>query len=170
MDVSAAKRIQCRDKEGVQFEIGLFDAGDMDSLLSMYSVFSPRPASQGLPPEKDETCRRWVIDLVHMSENVLAWRDETVIGHASVNPDYERGNSEFVIFVHQDFRGRGVGNELTGLIIDRAREMGIGVIWLTVDTRNYRAIRLYRKHGFGFIERDATECVMQLTLTSGLTD
>ena len=164
MDSSTARRIECRDKEGVQFELGPFDAGDMDALLSMYMVFSPRPASQGLPPEKDETCRRWVIDLVEMSENVLAWRDGRVIGHASINPDHERRDSEFVIFVHQDFRGRGIGNELTRWIVDRAREMGLGIVWLTVDTRNFKAIRLYQKHWFRFTERDATECVMQLDL------
>lgn len=60
------------DKEGAEFEIGLFDARDISSVLSMYEFFRPRPASQGLPPEKDETCRRWVIDLVGASENVLA--------------------------------------------------------------------------------------------------
>lgn len=81
-----------------------------------------------------------------------------------MNPDHERGDSEFVIFVHQDFRSKGVGNELTKLVIERAKEVGLDVVWLTVDTRNYKATRLYQKHGFQFIERDATECFMKLTL------
>ncbi|MBN2568468.1 MAG: GNAT family N-acetyltransferase [Deltaproteobacteria bacterium] len=164
MDFSTVKRIQCLDKEGSEFGIGLFDEGDMSSVLHMYEVFTPRPASQGLPPEKSETCRKWVIDLMGMSENVLAWRDGAVIGHASVNPDYERKDCEFVIFVHQDCRSKGVGNELTKLMIKRAKRIGIDSVWLTVDTRNYKAIRLYQKHGFNFIERDSTECSMKLML------
>ncbi len=165
---STAQGIHRLDKEGIEFEIGLFDEGDMSPLLSMYQAFRPRPASQGLPPEKDETCRKWVIHLVAASENILAWRDGNVIGHASVNPDYERKDSEFVIFVHQDYRSKGIGNELTKLIIKRANEIGLDVVWLAVDTRNYKAVRLYRKHGFEFTERDATECFMKLTLRSGL--
>ena len=164
MDSSAVKRIRCLDKEGSEFHIGLFDDEDMSSVLGMYEVFAPRPASQGLPPEKSETCREWVIKLVGMSENALAWRDRTVIGHASVNPDYERKDCEFVIFVHQDYRSRGVGNELTKLMLNRAKRIGLESVWLTVDTRNHKAIRLYHKHGFQFIERDSTECSMKLIL------
>jgi len=166
VDSSVAKQKKCLDKEGSEFGIGLFDEGDMSSVLEMYEAFMPRPASQGLPPEKDETCREWVINLVGMSENGLAWRDGTVIGHASLNPDYKRNDCEFVIFVHQDYRNKGVGNELTKLMINRAKSIAIDSVWLTVDTRNYKAIRLYQKHGFQFIERDSTECSMKLMLIS----
>jgi len=132
--------------------------------MSMYDNFLPRPASQGLPPEDPETCRQWVRSLFEIGDNVIAWSGEMVIGHTSLVPDLKGRSGEFVIFVNQDFRNLGVGTELTGYSLERAKIRGYESVWLTVANSNIVAIRLYKKAGFQFCEMDACERTMRIEL------
>ena len=156
----SCERIICRDKSGMEFLIGGCGAGQIPDLLDMYADFSPRPASQGLPPEDPETCSGWVKGLMGMGENLLAWRGEKVIGHAALVPDPKGDSAEFVIFVHQACRGLGIGTELTRAILERARHRGLKSVWLTVSMSNFIAIKLYRKLGFAYCELDECERTM----------
>lgn len=158
------ERFSCRDRSGREFLIGGCGLDQFSALLDMYADFSPRPASQGLPPEDPETCSRWVKGLVEAGKNLLAWRGEKVIGHAALVPDPKGDSAEFVIFVHQAFRGLGIGTELTRAILDRARQCGLCSVWLTVAMSNFIAIRLYRKLGFEYSDMDACERTMVIRL------
>ena len=90
----------------------------------MYRVFSPKPASQGLPPEDPETSHNWVKNLFKIGENSLAWRGDTVVGHAALVPDPNGKSGEFVIFIDQNNRNVGIGTELTRLALEKSRELG----------------------------------------------
>jgi len=152
------------DREGNAFEIAGCCAEDFSCLMSMYLAFSPRPASQGLPPADPEACRNWARKTFDMGENFLAWREGKVLGHAVLIPDYERGDCEFLIFVDQPYRNRGIGTALTHLAVEKARESGFALIWLTVESHNLRAVRLYRRFGFQFQDQDDVERTMLLRL------
>jgi ribosomal protein S18 acetylase RimI-like enzyme len=132
----------------------------LSAVEDMYATFSPRPASQGLPPEDPETCSRWVKGIMEMGENLLAWRGNRVIGHAALVPDPKGDSAEFVIFVHQACRGLGIGTELTRAILERARHRELKSVWLTVSMSNFIAIKLYRKLGFEYCEIDECERTM----------
>ncbi|MEW6669008.1 MAG: GNAT family N-acetyltransferase [Thermodesulfobacteriota bacterium] len=162
--MGSCERIVCRDKSGTEFRIGGCGPAQLSSLLDMYAGFSPRPASQGLPPEDPETCTRWVGGLMEMGENLLAWREEKIIGHAALVPDPKGDSAEFVIFVHQVYRGLGIGTELTRATLDRARRRGLKSVWLTVAMSNFIAIRLYRKLGFDYSDMDECERTMIIRL------
>lgn len=127
-------------------------------------MFSPKPASQGLPPEDPEVCDTWVKKLFEIGENLLAWRGDSVIGHAALIPDREGRSGEFVIFVDQDHRNLGVGTELTRLILEKSKQMGFDTVWLTVNVTNFIAIKLYSKLGFKYSDRDHYERVMMVRL------
>ncbi len=127
-------------------------------------MFSPKPASQGLPPKNAEVCYKWVKQLFDTGINFLAWRNDRVIGHAALVPDPNGTWGEFIIFVHQDDRNLGVGTELTRLTIEEARELAFDSIWLTVESSNLIAIKLYRNFGFQFSDEDIYERVMLLKL------
>lgn len=148
------------DKSGVPFEIVPCQDGDLSCLMDMYESFSPRPASQGLPPEDPDTCRNWVKGLLDIGRNVLARRGREVIGHVALIPDLKGGSGEFVIFVHQKYRNQGIGTVLTRFILERAKDLGFQSVWLTVANSNFVAIKLYRKIGFQFCEMDACERTM----------
>jgi GNAT superfamily N-acetyltransferase len=149
-----AGRITRTDKSGNPFDLRLSGPGDLPSLIEMYRVFSPRPASQGLPPENLDACRTWVKGLLEIAENMIARRDETIIGHAAVIPDIKGHSGEFVIFVHQDHRNLGVGTELTRYTLERLRDLGFDSIWLTVNRMNFKATKLYRKIGFEYSDTE----------------
>ena len=156
------ERTTRRDKTGKPFEMGICGAEDFPSLLEMYRIFYPKPASQGLPPEDPETCHRWVKNLFEIGQNFLAWRGDIVIGHAALAPDTKGKTAEFVIFVHQDHRNIWIGTELTRFILEKSGRFGFDSIWLTVNLMNVAAIKLYRKVGFEFRDRDRDERIMSI--------
>ena len=158
------ERITRVDKSGHSFEIGISCPEDFPCLLEMYLSFSPRPASQGLPPENPEICHNWVKTLFETGMNLLAWRDNRVIGHAALLPDIKGISGEFVIFVYQNDRNLGVGTELTRYAFKQSRQLGIGSVWLTVNVLNSVAIKLYKKFGFEYCDADSYERVMSAKL------
>src|SRR5512139_3886538 len=155
-------RARCYVKSGELFEVGAGCPDDLSLLLAMYDCYSPRPASQGLPPADPALCSAWARRIFDASLNILAWRGERIIGHAALLPEPARASCEFVIFVDQDNRGLGVGSELTALAISESAKARVSSIWLTVDATNHVAIRLYRKFGFTFTETGEYEHVMVL--------
>jgi len=137
---------------------------DFAHLMEMYATFSPKPASQGLPPQDPEACVRWVRSLLENGENFLAWKEGRVVGHVSLLPDREQKEGEFLIFVDRGQRNRGVGRALTDLALKRAVEMGLRSIWLTVETYNFRAIHLYKRFEFQFCDQGECERKMICTM------
>jgi diamine N-acetyltransferase len=157
-------RTSLMDKSGQPYSIGNGNSEDCSMIMDMYRVFSPRPASQGLPPENSETCEKWVKDILEVGINILARREGKIIGHASLIHDGNRNTGEFIIFVHQDCRHLGVGTELTKWTFERARGLGFQSIWLTVAMNNFIAIKLYRRLGFEYCEMDDCERTMTIKL------
>ena len=164
MSQADEERLSKKDKAGAVFQIGRCGVGDLSCLMGMYHRFSPKPASQGLPPADLETCQKWLDDLIQIGENLLAWHEREVIGHAALIPDLKGRSGEYVIFVHQDYRNRGIGTALTRAILDKARDLGFQSIWLTVAITNSIAIRLYVKLGFQYCDMDECERTMRIAL------
>ena len=50
--------------------------------------------------------------------------------------------------IHRDHRGSGLGSQLFGWAIDRARERGAHVLQLTTDKKRPDALRFYENLGF----------------------
>ena len=159
-------RISAIDKTGSPFEVRSFKQEEKPFLEEMYDVFTPKASFQGIPPEDRGVRLRWIEGLIRDGENFLAWQGEKVVGHVVILPDPARYDAEYLIFVGQSHRGRGVGKELTHTVIRRARDLGLNTVWLTVDSYNFRAIKLYKNAGFELHEDQslATERVMILKL------
>ena len=154
------------DKFGKPFEIGIGCAEDFPPVLEMYWIFSPKPASQVLPPQDPETCQNWLKTLFKIGMNGLAWRNDRVIGHASLIPDVKGKSGELVTFVDQEHRNRGVGTELTRFTLEKFGQHGFEIAWLTARVSDFIPIKLYRKLGFEFCDKDSYERVMAIKLDS----
>jgi ribosomal protein S18 acetylase RimI-like enzyme len=109
--------------------------------------------------------QKWITKLLKDGKNYVALRDGKVIGHAVFLPDLKTQDGEYLIFVLQHFRGRGIGTELTRTALQEAKVMGLKLIWLSVGAYNFIAIRLYKKFGFNFCEEYATESEKKMILT-----
>jgi GNAT superfamily N-acetyltransferase len=155
------------DKEGVPFDVRTGCEGDLPGLCVMYDGFSPKGKFQGVPPVERNACREWIGNLVRRGRGFLALRGDRVIGHLVVIPDPGRMEGEYLIFVDQKERNRGVGTRLTEAALEYARALGLRGLWLTVGTYNFPAIALYRKFGFRFSDlgRFESERTMRLAVS-----
>jgi len=155
-----------KDKGGTPFLVRLYqhEKKDYPALKELYDGFEPKEWSQGLPPRLDDRREEWLRYVADEGINLLALTEKRVVGHAALF-EMEHGKScEYLIFVHQEYQDRGIGTALTQLMRELAREVGWSQIWLTVETRNFKAIHVYEKVGFCFVGPRDIECIMRLSL------
>ena len=162
------ERLRRTDKFQKPFEVGMGCADDFPLVLEMYHNFSPKPASQGLPPQDPEACQNWLRMLFRIGMNGLAWQDDSVIGHAALIPDVKGRSGELVTFVDQGHRNRRIGTELTRFTLEKFGQRGFEVAWLTVRVSDFIPIMLYKRLGFEFCDTDSYERVMAVKLDSFL--
>lgn len=157
-------RVECVDKTGHPFEVREQGAECCDELVRMYDCFTPKAMSQGLPPSDDQDRRRWVQRLIESGWNFVCRQDGEIVGHAAIIPDFDRADGEYIVFVLQPFRNKGLGTALTETAVKKARAHRLAHVWLTVEAFNFRAIKVYRKSGFEFCDEADRERAMVLRL------
>ena len=121
-------RIDRVDKLGQPFQVAECGAESEAELREMYGGFQPRAISQGLPPSHDEQLYCWISLLLERGDNFLAWQDGKPVGHAVLLPDPVRNDGEYIFFVCQPYRNRGLGTVLTAMAMDKARERGLKTV------------------------------------------
>ena len=162
--MTTLNRVRRVDKAGCEFEVGRCDFESSSEIKKMYDGFARLAISQGLPPAEKQIRDRWVDKLLEFGRNFLVWSDGNPVGHAAIIPDFDRSDGEYVIFVSEPFRNRGLGTSLTQIAIDDSRSAGLKRLWLTVEAFNFRAIRLYRNAGFTAVDHGEIEITMILRL------
>ena len=141
--------VAIQNKAGLVFEIIPYEDQAADKLVSFYDLFEPKGEYQGIPPVQKHVRERWIKEIKESWQNFLILRDDRVVGHVAVA--HEGGPlKELIIFLHQDYRGQGVGTKALGHIEGWLLEKGCKTLWLTVQNTNTPAIRCFRKVGFSF--------------------
>ncbi len=121
---------------------------DYRALLKMYRSFQPKNYIMGLPPPVEPLQVNWLKNLLHEKLNVVATNGSEIVGHAAIIDVPGADFCELIVFVHQDYRGLGLGKKLTAEICQRALMLGKNKIWLMVESKNTIAIRIYYSIGF----------------------
>jgi len=152
------------DKLGSPFFVEECTSDDFWRVLDMYDSYMPEAVAQGLPPTDKVTRHKWIRTLLASGANYAAVREGKVMAHAALLPNRECVDGEYLIFVGNPHRKRGLASVLTEAAIQGAREMGLKSIWLTVESDNFRAIKLYRKMGFAFCDAGLSERKMTLRI------
>lgn len=68
--------------------------------------------------------------------------------------DLKQGICEFQKFYFKEkIQGRGLGKKLLSCLIDRARNAGYKIAYLETHHKMEKAIKLYEKHGFKYLEK-----------------
>ncbi len=116
---------------------------DERALDEMYVSFEPKGASLGLPPRGDPAA--WVHSLQD-SPNFLVEVDGRIVGHSVLCPEGDSG--EVAVFVHQDFRGKGLGKMLLGEVLTEAKRLGLKRVWGITEPDNVAMLRLAHSLGF----------------------
>ena len=71
------------------------------------------------------------------------------IGYTAVHPELEN-HAMFLskIYIRKNFRGRGLSRATMDFVASLAEERGLGMIYLTVNKRNFSSVAVYEKLGF----------------------
>ena len=143
-------------EQATSFEVRRATPADRDALVAMYRSFAPKGACLGLPPRRDP--ERW-LDSLSPYPNFLIEATGRVIGHAVLCTDGD--SAEIAVFVHQDYRGRGLGKRLLSEAIAEARRLGLARIWGMTELDNVPMLRL--AHSLGFVSgKDPREFYLDL--------
>jgi len=141
--------VKIRDKVGRVLEV-LPCAGEKpDKLLAFYNLFEPKGEYQGIPPGQKRDRTRWIKELIAGWQNFLILDGDQVVGHVAVTLG-AGPLQELIIFLHQDYRGRGIGSKALDYIQGWLGPKVSGRLWLTVQNTNVPAIRCFQKVGFKF--------------------
>ena len=120
------------------------------SLAELASVFTASYQGYFIPFVVDETRLGYMVEGfdLDLSRSLVAVERERPIGLANLGL---RGERTWLggVGVVPDHRGSGVGESLTCMLLDQAREAGAREMVLEVIVENAPAIALYEKLGFG---------------------
>jgi GNAT superfamily N-acetyltransferase len=118
-------------------------AVDRPGLVEMYLSFDPKGLALGLPPRKDPA--RWLESLSPFP-NFVVKVNGRIVGHGVLCIDGDTG--ETAVFVHQDWRGRGIGKVLLKALIAEGRRQHLRRVWGMAAPDNFVMLRLADSLGF----------------------
>lgn len=133
---------------------------DLHPLVEMYETVES--TTLGLPPVTRERTEQWLENLRENGWNLVARDGGRVVGHVGVAPA-DATAPAFVVFVHDEYHGRGIGTELVKQAVAYAADRDHEALELTVDSGNRRAVSVYTNVGFEVVER-AADLEMRLPL------
>ncbi len=90
--------------------------------------------------------------------NVLQEQDGTVVGSYGLYPLGDGTCELRKMYLHRDYRGRGLGRRLLDDALARAKESGFRRITLETASVLKEAIRLYERHGFKPCKAEHLSC------------
>jgi len=128
---------------------------DESGLLKMYRDFSPRGAACGLPPREDP--EPWLVAL-RGCPAFLVETEGQVVGHGILCLSGD--GAELALFVHQDWRRRGIAGELLTALVAEARALGLSDVWGAAERWNATMRRL--ASSFGFVETEPEKLTLHL--------
>jgi len=137
-------------KDGRLVTVREFQQDDFEGLLGMFDSLSAKALRFGLPPYDRPRLERWISGLGG-GVLFLALEGSRVVAVAMIfgrTLTRLKGIGEFVIYVHQDYQGQGLGTFLTKRILQEARSRGFHRIGLNVVANNTAAVQVYRQAGF----------------------
>lgn len=119
------------------------------SLAELASVFTASYHGYFIPFAVDKNQLRYMVEVfdLDLSRSLVAVERQRPVGLANLG---RRGERTWLggVGVVPDRRGSGVGESLTRMLLDRAREAGAREMVLEVIVENAPAIALYEKLGF----------------------
>jgi RimJ/RimL family protein N-acetyltransferase len=120
----------------------------LDLLIAMYDRFDPLGASLGLPPNTLEARHGWIGRALCQIVNVAAFSPAgEVVGHSFLVRD-DPGSAEIAVFMHQEYRRRGIGAALVRKALELGRAVELVRAWAVTASENRAALRLLVGCGF----------------------
>ncbi len=130
-------------------------AEDMAAVQAIYAhhVLKGLGSFEEVPPDIDEMAARRGLCLAIGLPHLVAEVDGEIAGFAYASPFRERSayrhTIEDSIYVAPDWHGRGVGQSLLAMVVERCTMAGFFQMVAAIgDSENYTSIRLHEQAGF----------------------
>jgi GNAT superfamily N-acetyltransferase len=128
---------------GQAFKVESATSADRLGLVEMYLNFDPKGLALGLPPRKDPG--RWLESLSVFPNFVVRVKSQ-IVAHAVLCVEGDSG--ETAVFVHQAWRGHGIGKLLLKELIAEGRRRHLRRVWGMAAPDNFVMLRLADSLGF----------------------
>jgi len=129
------------------------DAGDADAICAIHNQgIVDRIATLDTTLRTPDVTREWLADRGPRHPVLVAERDGTVVGWASLNRFNPRAAydhvADFSVYVERDWRGKGAGRHLLEALVAAARAIGYHKMVLAALPHNAAGVALYTRGGF----------------------
>ncbi|TMU55060.1 GNAT family N-acetyltransferase [Flagellimonas algicola] len=95
---------------------------------------------------------------------LLLRKDNETMGYGHL--DKENDTIWLGIVVKSSFQGLGLGKRIIQILLDKATQLGVGAIQLSVDNDNFKAIKLYKGFGFKLILQENTYSIFRIDINA----
>ena len=141
------------DQEAQRVYIRVATLDDAAAIAEIYNQgIEDRVATYETDRPSAEDQRTWLQSIAGRYPAVVARIDAEITGWAAAGPYRERacyrGIGEFSMYVHRDWRRRGVGDRLLAGLISEAERLGLWKLLSRIFPFNEASRALCRKHGF----------------------
>jgi GNAT superfamily N-acetyltransferase len=158
---------QSRPWEALTIDLRIRAAGQQqqDLLIAMYDCFDPLGGALGLPPRREDERHRWVLSALGHCVNVAVFSQARgAVGHCFLAAD-QSGSAEMAVFVHQDFRRRGIGTALVKAALEWGYAAGVRRVWTLASSDNTAALCLQKRCGFRLTSSGPDDVEMGIELS-----
>ncbi len=139
----------------MNMRIRIADEDDIPAITEIYNqAITLRTATADLTPVSLKSRRAWLADHAPSEYPVFVAEDKgSVTGWCSLSP-YRAGRmalrhtAEISYYIHEDFRGLGIGSHLIAHTIEKCPKLGIRVLFAILLDVNVTSVRILEKLGF----------------------
>jgi len=100
----------------------------------------------------------------HLLTILIKNTNNNIIGYSHIDYDHDNDKYWFGIYLNDNYRGKGYGNEIINYIKNHCLLQSINEIHLSVDIENENAIKLYSKNNFIEYFRNSNHILMKYKL------
>ena len=127
------------------------DAAEVTEIYN-YSIVHERNSTFETEGKSVEDRKTWIEEAGQQYPIMVAVSENQVVGWASVSAyrqrDCYKGVGEFSIYLHKDFRGKGVGKQLLRALIEECERVGYWKLLSRIFEFNHASRQLCRSLGF----------------------
>lgn len=134
--------------------IRLANENDLDSILEIFNEAILNTTSiYTYKPQTYEDRKAWFDKKMEEGFPVFVFEmDDRVVGFAAYGPfrpfPAYKYTIEHSVYVHKDYRGKGIGEKLLIQLINSANTRGYATMIAGIDSLNEKSISLHKKLGF----------------------
>jgi phosphinothricin acetyltransferase len=136
--------------------VRLAHLADGEAIRAIYNVeVLESTVTFDLVPRSQDDQRAWLLAHEGAHPAVVAVHDEEVVGFGSLSPYKDRPaystTVEDSVYVHRDWRGKGVGRLLLGELLNLATTHGFHAVIARIVGDHQASIALHERCGFTFV-------------------